>query len=60
MSEVREAVQMDPGQAQLDDGRCKRETLKIVYRKYLRTRRRIGTLEGQFRSYNNLPFSEYL
>ena len=37
---------MDPGQEQLNDG--------LTKRKYIRTRRRIATLEGQFRDYVNL------
>ena len=30
-----------------------KEPLRIVYRKYLRTRQRITMLEGQLRDYNN-------
>ena len=54
MSEFGEAAQMDPKQEQPDDVLTEREPLRIIYRKYLRTRRKIAALEGQFRDYNNV------
>ena len=54
MSENRNATQMDPEQEQLNDGLNDRNSLRIVYQKYLRTRWRIAMLEGQFSDYNNL------
>ena len=49
-----EAAQMDPEQEQLNDGLPERKPLRVVYWKYLRTRRRIAALEVQFRDYNNI------
>ena len=49
-----EAAQMDPEQEQLNDGLPERKPLRVIYWKYLRTRRRIAALEVQFRDYNNI------